>query len=194
MNSYPSSILLVLTAVAIQYADCWWFAPVQKDNIKGEAKFNLDGVKGSIKFSQKPGDPSTTLIDYDLTGLKGNTRNWHVHVMPVPDHNPEQVSKNATALTELCDAPNTRGHLNPKGIKKILPPKSAPFDQYEIGDLSGKHGSFQPVTGQADRYKGHLEDNTLPLKGEDGILGRSVVIHKNDGKRWVCASIEELKK
>ena len=30
----------------------------------------------------------------------------------------------------------------------------------------------------------------LPLYGVHSIVGRSVVIHHNDGSRWVCANIE----
>lgn len=34
-------------------------------------------------------------------------------------------------------------------------------------------------------------DKNLPLKGFNSIVGRSVVIHKEDGTRWGCANIED---
>ena len=32
-------------------------------------------------------------------------------------------------------------------------------------------------------------DNALPLVGDNSVLGRSIVIHKANGDRWVCATI-----
>ena len=61
-------------------------------------------------------------------------------------------------------------------------------DQYELGDLSGKYGSF---LGMMSYNKRHVDYN-LPLFGYQSIIGRSVVIHrmKQDGnKRHVCANL-----
>lgn len=192
-----SIIVVSLTVLACQGANAWWYfgappsAPTS-DNLKAQALFDLEGVSGYIKFSQKSGEPSTTLVEYDLKGLQGNINHYHVHVNRVPDYKPESVKNNATALAELCGASSTGGHLNPFNIKEKLPAKSAPFERYEIGDLSGKYGPMQKVQGEEDHYKGSVEDKTLPLKGENGVIDRSVVIHKNDGKRWVCATIKEI--
>ena len=62
-------------------------------------------------------------------------------------------------------------------------------DEYEIGDLSGKYGSFLNLTS----YKKQHKDYNLPLFGRNSIQGRSLVIHnlKKDGnKRWVCNNLE----
>ena len=59
-------------------------------------------------------------------------------------------------------------------------------DEYEIGDLSGKYGSFHNYTYY---NKKHVDFN-LPLFGKNSIHGRSIVIHKMKvmgSGRWVCA-------
>ena len=62
-------------------------------------------------------------------------------------------------------------------------------DEYEIGDLSGKYGSFLNLTTYDKR---HIDYN-LPLFGRNSIQGRSVVIHKlkiqDNNMRWVCNNI-----
>ena len=61
-------------------------------------------------------------------------------------------------------------------------------DEYEIGDLSGKYGSFLNLTDYSERH----ENYNLPLFGRYSIQGRSLVIHKlkKDGnKRWVCNNL-----
>ena len=72
---------------------------------------------------------------------------------------------------------------------------STPFligtnDQYEIGDLSGKYGTFLNLT----TYTGKQLDYNLPLFGKNSIQGRSVVIHKMkvmNSMRWVCADVHQ---
>lgn len=193
--------LIVLLACNLQVADAWWlFADQPAPSAalttvnKAVATFDMDGVKGTFKFSQ-PTANGPTECQYNLSGLKGNNRNFHVHVKPVPQFDPELVRNNATILAGLCADPATGGHLNPHHVTAKLPPKSAPLDQYEIGDLSGKHGQLLEASsgGDPDRYVGSFTDGHLPLTGDHGIIGRSIVIHKNDGKRWVCANIVEDK-
>ena len=60
-------------------------------------------------------------------------------------------------------------------------------DQYEIGDLSNKYGSFKGKTS----YENTHQDFNLPLFGKNSIILRSVVIHKPlpGNKRWVCSNI-----
>lgn len=176
-------------------ASAWWIFADPAGPKKATATFDLDGVKGTFKFTQvSPSEP--TSCTYDLVGLKGNNKLYHVHVRPVPPFDQYKLKNNATALAELCGDPATGGHLNPHHIKEKLPPKSAPFDKYETGDLAGKHGPLQPASAdpsKLDRYQGSFVDDKLPMSGENSIIGRSIVIHKNDGKRWVCATIVETK-
>lgn len=160
---------------------------------KAVAEFDMDGVKGAFRFSQASAT-APTVCDYDIQGLKGNNKMYHVHVKPVPKFDANQVRNDAAALAALCSAEATGGHLNPFNVTAKLPPKSAPFDQYEVGDLSGKHGPLVAMThpGHEDHYVGSFTDDKLSLGGTNGIIGRSIVIHKNEGgKRWVCATINE---
>lgn len=201
-----ASLLLFLVAVNQQLVGAWWLFADPKANVappaalipassplKAIAQFDLDGVRGSFRFTQKSlSEP--TLLEYDLHGLKGNNKFYHVHVKPVPAYDADKVKNNATLVAELCADPATGGHHNPFRVTAKLPPKSAPLDQYEIGDLSGKHGPLLKVGPDAeDHYQGAFTDDKLPMSGAHSIIGRSIVIHKLDGKRWVCASIVETK-
>jgi Cu/Zn superoxide dismutase len=205
-------MLLMATVFAVllvgqqqQVADAWWLFSAEQSStttkqpsqqmagstppLKAVAKFDMDGVKGFVRFTQEsPREP--TLVEYELDGLRGNNKLYHVHVRPVPKFNADQVRNNATAIAQLCGDPATGGHLNPHHVTEKLPPKSAPLDKYELGDLSGKHGPFETSPSKPDHYVGSFKDDRLPMSGEHSIIGRSVVIHKNTGARWVCASIE----
>ena len=59
---------------------------------------------------------------------------------------------------------------------------------YEMGDLSGKYGY---LNGK-NMYSFTGKDMNVPLYGPHSSLGRSIVLHANDGKgsRLVCANIE----
>lgn len=195
---FAKNLLLISVSVLVvqqqQFVDAWWFmGPEQAQQQTGKlatATFDLDGVKGTFKFRQN--DKQQTVCDYDITGLKGNNKLYHVHVRPVPKYDAEKVKYNSTAIAQICADPATGGHLNPHHITEKLPPKSAPLDKYEVGDLSGKHGPMVQVgPAQEDHYAGSFTDDKLPMSGDNNIIGRSIVIHKNDGKRWVCANIVE---
>ena len=59
-------------------------------------------------------------------------------------------------------------------------------DKYEVGDLSGKYGTI----GANDALSLVRKlDYNLPLFGENSIVFRSMVIHYNNGSRWVCSNI-----
>lgn len=55
----------------------------------------------------------------------------------------------------------------------------------QIGDLSGKHGGLANKSEIDEFYT----DLYLPLFGKHSIVGRSVVIHTQDGSRWICSNI-----
>lgn len=196
LKSLTSGLLLSVIVLFFgqpqpQTVDAWWMFAEPTGPIKAISEFDLDGVKGAFKFSQKSlADP--TVVEYNLNGLKGNNKFYHVHLKPVPAFDASKIKNNATAVTELCSDPTIGGHLNPYHIKDKLPPKAGPLDKYELGDLSGKHGPLIQVFGPGhdDHYEGSFTDNQLPMSGENSIIGRSIIIHKNDGKRWVCASIK----
>ncbi|XP_068710245.1 uncharacterized protein [Montipora foliosa] len=139
-----------------------------------------DGIDGYFRFTQRsPFDP--TITEISLTGLKRKAEGYHVHNYPMPWGSKFTGS-------ETCAGGNLGGHWNSFGVDV----KSSPFpgtgtnDEYEIGDLSGKYGSFYNYTYY---NKTHFDFN-LPLFGKNSIHGRSIVIHKTKAmgsSRWVCA-------
>lgn len=169
-----------------------------KGPIAAEARFSdLDGVSGSFKLVQLSLNEPTE-VKYSLAGLKGNNKLYHVHVKSVPTSIDLQTAKhNATLLKQLCSPDSTGGHWNPLNVT-ANPTLNATLDKFEVGDLSGKHGPMKTesvVNGNAplsDHYQGQFKDPNLPLTGPNGIIGRSIVIHKNDGSRWVCATIHQI--
>ncbi|KXN65761.1 Cu,Zn superoxide dismutase-like protein, partial [Conidiobolus coronatus NRRL 28638] len=100
---------------------------------------------------------------------------WHIHEKPVDDSG---------------DCGSTGGHFDPAGFNpggnsadyKCDPDNK--YDTCEVGDLSGKYGKVHP--GQL-AYK--FSDEDVLLNGENGIIGRSVVMHLGDKTRIVCANI-----
>ena len=142
------------------------------------AAFMLQGVSGTIEFSQvSPSQPVKVCVD--LSGLGGNAGGFHVHQLPVPQR------------IDSEDNPclRTGGHFNPFNIDASLSPVAGEgsYEEYEVGDLSGKYGS---LAGQEERSDCYMDTN-LNLFGDYSIVNRSVVIHKNPGgNRWVCADIE----
>ena len=71
------------------------------------------------------------------------------------------------------------------------PPYLGTNDEYEIGDLSGKYGTFLNLSS----YRGRHVDYNLPLFGKNSIQGRSIVIHKMKtmrSARWVCADVHQV--
>ncbi|XP_012943757.1 uncharacterized protein LOC106013208, partial [Aplysia californica] len=145
-------------------------------------RFSEQGVAGSITFSQNsPLDATQTIVS--LNGLAMNAKGYHVHKWP----RPIQVQPGQS----MCSGDVVSGHLNPYGIdtkNNYPPPTTSTDDMYEVGDLSSKYGTF---AGQSS-VSGTYIDWNLPLFGRNGIVGRSVVIHRDDpaGSRWICANIE----
>eukprot|EP00094_Tigriopus_californicus_P005910 TCALIF_05695-PA protein Name:"Similar to sodE Superoxide dismutase [Cu-Zn] 5 (Dictyostelium discoideum)" AED:0.01 eAED:0.01 QI:0/-1/0/1/-1/1/1/0/1143 len=142
------------------------------------AGFMEDGIKGEISFKQmSPFHPTTTLVH--LTGLNQSTGGFHVHEYPVPQ---KMEADNNRCL-------RTGGHLNPFKIDKSVSPKpgQGSFDKYEVGDLSGKYGSFQDQNVRFDEFI----DPTLSLFGKWSIVGRSIVIHEIPvPHRLACTNID----
>lgn len=141
-----------------------------------KAIFSSDGVAGSIRIEQvSPFSPSDLTLD--LQGLRSNAGGFHVHELPAgPKIKPWDKPCSAMA-----------GHYNPYDIDPSTSPPSGKgsHDQYELGDLSGKHGSLQGV----DEIQATVTDYNLPLFGPRSVTGRSIVIHQEVGARWVCANL-----
>ena len=146
--------------------------------LEAVAIFNSQsGISGSIRFIQLSpfGD---TKVDVNLVGLGNMAGGYHVHIGPT---GPVDLG-----FPERCDGSYTGGHWNPLNVDYTgqVPVTS---DDYEVGDLSGKFGSLANLNAVYQTFR----DPNLPLFESFGIIGRSVVIHRDDamGTRWVCADI-----
>ena len=139
------------------------------------------GVSGYVKFDADSTEilSGLTHLSVELAGLNNLAGGYHVHVFPTGGAEVPQADR--------CKDGDVGGHLNPFGAAYPLPVGST-NDVYEIGDLSGKCGLLS-----GGGYKADFEDNNLQMEGPHSIVGRSVVIHKDDASasRWVCGTIEE---
>ena len=140
-----------------------------------KAIFSNEGVTGTIEFSQKsPLDPTKTSVN--LQGLNGNAGGYHVHLWPVPE-------RAKSSQNNMCAPEYVSGHFNPF-IDQVGIPGSAnypaagasTYDMYEVGDLSAKYGMLNNDSNKTGTYT----DYNLQLFGKNSIIGRSLVIHRND--------------
>ncbi|XP_051883398.1 uncharacterized protein cusr [Pristis pectinata] len=144
------------------------------------AYIDMKGVKGTFSFRQvSPFD--ATYYNVSLENLRQMASAYHVHNFPLPQRR--------TPDDNLCVNDNLGGHLNPFGKNSSSPfyPQSTneTHDQYEVGDLSGRHGFLKGKDMVEDDFK----DWNLPLFGRNSIIGRSVIIHHPNSSRWVCGTI-----
>lgn len=135
------------------------------------AEFSHDGITGSISFTQdSPFDPTQTVVN--LKGLKIGAKGYHVHLWPTP--------AKVVDGQELCSATVVSGHFNPYNKNTsdpaYPPPNSSTVDNYEVGDISSKHGTLEKVYEKNATYI----DWNLPLFRTNSIIGRSLVIHRDD--------------
>ena len=92
------------------------------------------------------------------------------------DHGPNPWHVHDWPVTgEDCGGDSVSGHYNPPER-----PMSGELG-VNIGDLANPSVSAQ------------YTDDHLTLFGPDSIVGRSIVIHKADASRWVCATIGEAR-
>nr|ALK82329.1 copper/zinc superoxide dismutase [Pinctada fucata] len=140
--------------------------------------FFHDGVKGRIGFNQRS-EYDITDVHVSLTNLRSIASGYHVHEWPVP--------LKFGADENICGPSKVSGHYNPfdVDIKNSPPAGKGTEDQYELGDLSGKYGKLD----NSNNFVKSFTDNNLPLFGIYSIIGRSVVIHRKDGSRWICSTI-----
>ena len=139
------------------------------------ASFDMQGVRGTITFRQTSRN-APVVINVQLQGISGLAGlTWHVHEYPLPYD---------IAMSRRCSAAAVGSHFDPFR-KASLPGYSLRCARNaadcEIGDLSGRHGDLVPSREMQDRF--------LTLYGQNSIMGRSIVIHRADGSRWVCATI-----
>ncbi|XP_013776784.1 uncharacterized protein LOC106461508 [Limulus polyphemus] len=164
---------------AFRIVACAQIIEVKPREVK--AVFNNDGVTGFIRFSQRyKMDP--TIVTVSLKNLRGRGSGYHVHEFPVPP----RIFKD----DDICSSQSVGGHFNPFQVNRTLSPApgTGTNDMYEVGDLSGKYGLLDDGLLPTFHF-GVYADFSLPLFGTYSIIGRSVVIHRPNGTRWICANI-----
>ena len=143
--------------------------------------------KGTITITNQPNNPNGATITTNLQNLEGTGNKWHVHSGPTAE---------TGGIDAGCGAGVTGGHYDP--TFQNYPngyPNEGDTPVYEIGDLSGKHGllgvgSTVDVSTHTDPILRVDADFGLPNTASYySVLGRSIVIHRNDGSRWACANI-----
>ena len=159
----------------------YFYALEITDAVSVDANFNMNGVKGFVRFSQRS-PANSTVIEVSLSGLDQyplETFPWHIHNYPF-----------TTQQHRPCSAASVGGHFDPfmanSGTLDYSTMCLSNRSLCEVGDLSGKFGKFNASSSVA----GNFTDDSLLLYGVHSIVGRSVVIHRSNGDRWVCANIE----
>ncbi|XP_042912063.1 uncharacterized protein [Parasteatoda tepidariorum] len=135
-------------------------------------------VSGLVQFSQESGF-DVTEGKVELGGLASLAGNYDIHKVWVP------IDREFP-----CTSDSVLGNYNPFGVNTSLSfaPGIGSNDEYEVGDLSGKHGSLD----NQDSYRlPEFKDNNLPLHGPYSVIGRSVVVHKRARNfQWTCGTIQ----
>ena len=147
--------------------------PQTYGTIRAVATFNQDGVVGSIQLTQDAADPTApTAVVVHLTGLEDGPNPWHVH-------------SSAVTIPGDCNANSTGGHFlqNDKTHGNI-------WDLGAAMSLLGAEASLDALPGVVNMS---ATDATLPLSGDQSVIGKSIVIHKKtNSQRWVCATITQV--
>ncbi|UXI20114.1 hypothetical protein NH340_JMT06057 [Sarcoptes scabiei] len=155
-----------------------------------KAHFNSDGVKGEITLKQNYKiDP--TIVTIKLDNLRGRGKFLSIHQYP--------IQQQQTKDDDVCS--NVGDRFNPFLIESKQNQSDHSFnrfdvdasfidtnDQFEVGDLSGKHGHLSQFQDLQTYFNSHIDFN-LPLFGVHSVVGRSIVIHNVDGDRWICSNI-----
>lgn len=160
--------------------DCAEFGKRAYSQFKAE---DHDGVEGNIIFYQ-PSEDEEVRVTVDLKGLASRANLYHVHTLPV-----------------FSDCVSTTGHYNPLNVVGGDGNQDGPYAcsktdpaACESGDLSGRFGG---LLGASDvRYTFEDIGAGLNLFGTNSIIGRSIVIHRQDAtnSRLTCSNILELGK
>ncbi|KAL1833411.1 hypothetical protein ACET3Z_003062 [Daucus carota] len=111
-----------------------------------------EGVTGTLHFKQQADGP--THVTGNISGLKPGLHGFHVH-----------------ALGDTTNGCNSTGpHFNPKGTEH-----GAPDDEIrhagDLGNLKVGHDGNVDIK---------ITDKQIPLSGPNSILGRAIVVHRDE--------------
>ncbi|KAJ1960926.1 hypothetical protein GGI12_003535 [Dipsacomyces acuminosporus] len=146
---------------------------VREKSISADFKF--------IDLNRKSSEGLMVVIN--AKGLQPNVSYpYHIHVNPVP--------------TGTCNCTATGGHMDPAKVKSADKPYKCDIKNAaktcELGDLAGRHGNI--TTNSHGQFHIKYVDSLISFKGENNVLGHSVVIHAPDNTRLACANILPVKR
>lgn len=134
--------------------------------ISVQAVFNHGGVIGQVRFSQARPD-APVIIQVDLEGLDqfSDDYRWSVHEFPI---------RSSLLRNFPCTDAQVGGVYNPLATSPA------------VGDFTSRYG---PLHMQRLTFT----DPNLTLFGSKSIIGRSLVIDREDGPAgaFICANIEQ---
>ncbi|KAM8962430.1 uncharacterized protein RCH25_037970 [Pelodytes ibericus] len=179
-NRKERSLISLMSFVLLEYGGQWACAQVKILRSKEAfVNFSMWGVNGSFTFKQESPFHQTEL-EINLENLGGLVSCYAIHSLPISYR--QQTEQN------LCDDVGTGAIWNPLGVNTSDPTAHGNYhSQWEIGDLSGRHPTLQGT----QNVQLALRDYNLPLYGNNSIIGRSVVLYKADGRRWICGMVQQ---
>lgn len=140
------------------------------------------GIRGTISFFQRRASDSSVRISVNLAGLDqfpNSTYGWHIHEYPI----------NFGLLRPmLCSEQEVGDHYDPldRSSSPTYTTDCANIKELcEVGDLAGKFGALR-----ANRTKYDFMDEHMDLYSSFTPVGRSIVVHLQNGNRFACANIE----
>lgn len=149
------------------------------------AHFDMNGIRGNVTFSQANYHaPVSVVAKFDGLDQFGEDEQWgwHVHDFPINFGLLEEFPCTTSSVGGHFDPDNRRDNAN---YTEDCSPES--MEECELGDLSGRFG---PLSPSQSMYQFVSQDNDINLYGPDSFVGRSIVIHRQDGFRVACANIE----
>jgi len=87
------------------------------------------------------------------------------------------------------------GHYNPGNVTpdNYIPMQPEYASSLEVGDLSGKYGTFADWGVTDDAGSKVFYDNNLPLWGSNSVAARSIVLHDAvSGERVACGNLGHM--
>ncbi|XP_053326497.1 uncharacterized protein LOC128501147 [Spea bombifrons] len=137
--------------------------------------FGPGDAQGQLSASQIS-DLDITSINIQFSGLSGRAGGFHIHELPV-----------IAGSTNPCLNAFIKGHFNPFMVNISASPTEGQGtdDEYEVGDISGRHGSLMARDQISKQYR----DTNFPLSGMNSIIMRSLVIHYSNGSRMQCCTV-----
>ena len=149
--------------------------------VSAQAVFSQGGVAGSVVFSQlNPADPIR--IHVSLMGLDQYTDGyrWSIQEFPV---------RSSLLRPFPCSEDEIGSVFDPLDVGTNDTCNNTMENMCQMGDLTSKLGNLRP-----DMPWQVFEDPFLSLTGPESIIGRALVIDREDGPSgaFICANIERL--